>query len=206
MSILSGHRDLANQLCQYSRLCYERRLVGAAGGNLSARLPDGKGFITTASGVSLRDVEEANLVVIDINGKTLESPDGLRASKEVGFHLAIYRQRPEAKVIIHVHPTCATVYSMMGRTIPLTTVSAKLKLKQGLIVAEADPGSLQLVRNVEAALRGSPRETSVLLMECHGLIAFHSSLADAFDIAELAEDTAKIALLAEQQAAAPRKY
>ena len=39
MSILNEHRALADELVRYSRLCYDRHLVGAAGGNLSARRP-----------------------------------------------------------------------------------------------------------------------------------------------------------------------
>lgn len=195
MGIIQDHKPLAEELASYSRLCYERRLVGAAGGNLSVRVPGNNLFLVTASGVALRDVSPDNIVAIDKQGNEVETPAGLRASKEIKFHLAIFSARPEVNAVIHVHPAYAIVYAAAGKSIPLVTISAKLKLKQGPIVAELNPGSLELTQGVSMALKGSDEETTVLLMEGHGLIAFDTTLCEAFNDAELAEDSAKIAYL-----------
>ena len=197
MSKLSKNSDLVDQVCQISRLCYERRLVGAAGGNVSARLPKGDRFIVTASGVSLRDVAPDNLLVIDADEKVLENPADLKPSKEIRFHLAVYAARPEANAVVHVHPASATTFAVAQSPIPLTTISAQLKLKQGPIVPDADPGSAELAAKVGDALASCPADTSVLLLARHGVVTFASSLTEAFNHAELAEDTATIALNAD---------
>lgn len=202
MSILSEYDTMAEEVARYSRLCYERRLVGAAGGNLSVRVPERNVFIVTASGVSLRDVTPANLVVVDQDGKLLEGPTGARPSKESAFHLAVYAARPEVGAIVHVHPPYATVFAGRRAPIPTVTVSAQLKLKQGLIVAVAWPGSKDLCDFVAQSVKASPPDTTIFLMEAHGLLAVRPTLRDAFDDAELAEDTAEIAFLGEL--AAPR--
>ena len=195
MGLLADNMSLAEDLSHYSRLCYDRHLVGAAGGNVSARLPGEQGFLVTASGVALRDVSPANLMVVDVDNHVLENPANGKPSKEAGFHLVIYRDWPETGAVIHVHPAHATVYSALGQLIPLVTISATLKLKQGPLVPEAPPGSVELSNNVAQALSASPSNASILLLERHGIIGFDKNLCAAFDDVELAEDTAKIALL-----------
>ena len=118
MNIINDYGVLADALVHYSRLCYQRRLVGAAGGNLSVRLPGRDAFLVTASGVSLRDVARENLVVIDGSGKVLEGPSGSKPSKETGFHLAVYEAKPAVCAIIHIHPPYATAYSARRQPIP----------------------------------------------------------------------------------------
>jgi len=195
MSILNENGALADELVRYSRLCYDRHLVGAAGGNLSARIPGSDAFIVTATGVSLRDVARENLLAIDSNGKVLEGPTGAKPSKETSFHLAVFEARPDVSAIIHVHPTYATVFAVNGRLIPTITISAQLKLKQGKLIAIAPPGSKELCDLVAQSVKESPTDTSIFLLTSHGMLAIGQTFSDAFDFAELAEDTAKIAYL-----------
>jgi kynurenine formamidase/ribulose-5-phosphate 4-epimerase/fuculose-1-phosphate aldolase len=197
MSILNENGALADELVRYSRLCYDRHLVGAAGGNLSARIPGKAAFIVTATGVSLRDVARENLLAIDSQGKVLEGPAGAKPSKETSFHLAVFEARPDASAIIHVHPTYATVFAVNGRLIPTITISAQLKLKQGKLIAVAPPGSKELRDLVAQSVKESPSDTSIFLLTSHGMLGISRTFSDAFDFAELAEDTAKIAYLRE---------
>jgi L-fuculose-phosphate aldolase len=200
MSFLGEYGALADELVRYSRLCYDRHLVGAAGGNLSARIPGRDAFLVTATGVSLRDVARENLLAIDCQGKVLEGPAGAKPSKETSFHLAVYEVRPGANAIIHVHPTYATVFAIHRRLIPTITISAQLKLKQGKLIAVAAPGSRELRDLVAQSVKNSPPDSSIFLLNSHGMLAISGTFSDAFDFAELAEDTAKIAYLAEVSA------
>jgi L-fuculose-phosphate aldolase len=194
MSILVEWAALAEEISRYSRLCYDRRLVGAAGGNVSVRIPGRDLALITATGVSLRDVSPRNLLAVDLRGGVVENPADLRPSKETGFHLGIYRVRADVRAVVHVHPTYATVYSNLQTLIPLATVSAENKLRQGPLVRAAAGGSGKLEATLLGAVAAAPGAT-VFLMERHGLTAFGPSLCQAFDDAELAEDTAKIAYL-----------
>lgn len=192
MGIIKNNRLLADELIRYSRLCYERHLVGASGGNLSVRISGKDIFLATASGVSLRDVTLENIVSVDSNGNIIDGQAGLKPSKEISFHLAIYNAKPDVNAVIHVHPTFVTVYTIAKKQIPLETVSAKLKLKQSKVVSEASPGSMELCNNIVKTLKEVSDDTTILLLERHGLVAYHKTLCDAFNDAELTEDTAKI--------------
>jgi L-fuculose-phosphate aldolase len=196
MKLMESNSRLVEELCRYSKLCYERGLVGAAGGNLSVRIRGKNLFLVTASGVSLRNMTPNHIIAVDENGLIVEGQSGMRPSKESSFHIAIYRARQSVNAVIHVHPTYATVVSILRKTIPLATISAQLKLKQGTLVPEADPGSKTLANQIIKIVKASGDETSILLLQNHGLVAFHESLDHAFNNAELAEDTARIAYLA----------
>ena len=104
-----GHlEECKREVVKYSHLLYERGLVTAAGGNVSMRCGDT--VIVTASGVSLRDTREDNLILCDQNGKLIVCPDGLKPSKETIFHLKIYQIRQDVDSVIHVHPAYSVGY------------------------------------------------------------------------------------------------
>lgn len=179
-------------IIKYSSLVYERRLVCAAGGNVSARC--GENILITGSNVSLREVSADNVLLCDMDGNVLEGNGDLRPSKETPFHLDVYRSRPGVDAVIHSHPCYATAFSVAGERLPLHTVSAKLKLVDVPMIAEAQPGSSRLAEYVRLAVEDHP-DACAFLLRAHGALTMGSSLEECFNLAELLEDTAKIAVL-----------
>ena len=93
----------ADDIIRYSALVYQKGLVSAAGGNVSARL--GGDMLITGSNVPLRAVTYEGLVLCDAEGHVKRAAQGLKPSKETRFHLDVYRLRPEINYIIQAHPT-----------------------------------------------------------------------------------------------------
>lgn len=190
----SYKRELED-IIKYSRLAYSRRLVSAAGGNVSARC--GENVLITGSNVSLREVSADTLLFCDMDGNVLEGNGALRPSKETLFHLSVYASRPEVNAVLHTHPCYATAFSMIGEKLPLHTVSARLKLIEVPMIAEAQPGSRELAETVRRTVKDNPAAMAFLL-RAHGAITVGSSQEECFNLAELLEDTAKIALILRQ--------
>ena len=184
--------EIRQQLVEFSRRAYQRKLVGGTGGNFSARLPAGK-MLVTASGVSLGDTDENNLITVDINTGEWQPIAGLIPSKEHKFHMDILRMRPEVSAVLHVHPPHATAYAVAKHDIPMLTDAA---LKQPPIprVPFAPSGTEELRQNVASAVRENPGCRS-LLLELHGLIALGSDITAAYNQADLIEEVATIAYL-----------
>jgi len=182
-------------LVEYSRRAYDRGLVGGTGGNFSARLDDGETMLVTASGLSLKDTSQENLVRVDLNTFNYSAPGGLLPSMEYQIHADIYRLRPEAGAVAHLHPPYCTAFAVKNRDIPALTDSA---LKQPPIprVPFAPSGSETLRRHMAEALKNSP-ECRVILMEMHGITALGAGVAEAYDTADLTEEIARIAFLSE---------
>ena len=186
---------LRQELSEYSRRAFERHLVGGTGGNLSVRVPDTEKVLITPTGISLGDVKPEEHILVDLEGGVLESPMGLKGSKETSFHLAAYKIRPDIGAIAHVHPRYATGYSNKGKDLPLATISARVVLKRVPWVECFVPGSPELAGCVTEGVQKNP-EIKALLMKEHGILAMGADLKMAYYIADLVEDTAKIAFIA----------
>jgi len=185
--------SLKKEIARYSNLLYSRGLVGAAGGNVSARYKDL--YLITAGGVSLRDVTENDIIIVDKEGRIVEGKSGLKPSKETKLHINVYKNRQDIDSVIHVHPAYTTGFSVKKMSIPIVTASSRLKLKQIPLVKYADPGSEELARYVDECIKNSPLYIKAITLESHGLIAFAKGMENCFDIAELVEETAKIAFI-----------
>jgi L-ribulose-5-phosphate 4-epimerase len=183
------------ELAEFSKRAFHRRLVGGTGGNLSVRIPDTDTVLITPTGISLGDVEPEENILVGLDGAILDSPKGLKGSKEAGFHLAAYRLRPDVGAIAHVHPPYATAYANKGSSLPLVTVSSRLVLKHVPCIACFLPGSLELRDCVIQGIENSPEANSLLMKE-HGILTLGRDLKHAFYLADLVEDTAKIAYIA----------
>ncbi|MBI2842732.1 MAG: class II aldolase/adducin family protein [Armatimonadetes bacterium] len=192
---MSEINRISDELIKYSRLCYERGLVSAAGGNISIRVPDRDCILLTPSGYSLREIDRDCVLGLSSNGERVYGPAGLKPSKEWGMHLAIFNQRKDAAAVIHVHSPVATGFSVKGEEIPACTASFELKLKRAPLVEYAPPGSAELAGYVAEAIRQYGDIAKAFLLKKHGVLAFGGSIGETFDTVELVEETAKIALV-----------
>lgn len=187
---------LRKSLAEFSRRSYNRGLVSGAGGNISARIPDSDQVLITPTGVSLADVDPEVNLLVRLDGTILENPFGLRPSKETGFHLVVYQLRPDVGAVSHVHPPYATAYSIKEKPLPLVTVNSRIILQEVPCIDCAPPGSKDLCDFVEGGIRRYPTAKALLMKE-HGILALGPDLTTAYYIADLVEDTAKIAFLKE---------
>ncbi len=187
--------NLKKQIAKYSKLLYQSGLVGAAGGNVSMKFEDK--FLVTAGGRSLREIKKDEIIVVDENGNMLEEKSNLKPSKETMLHINVYKARDDVDSIIHAHPAYLTAYAVKNKKLPILTASAKLKLIDVPMVKYCAPGSKGLAENVFKTVRDAPDNISAISLSCHGLIAFSKGLENCFNIAELAEESAKTAFISE---------
>jgi L-ribulose-5-phosphate 4-epimerase len=185
---------LRKELATYSQRSFSRRLVRGTGGNLSVRVPGTENILITPSGISLADVEPETNILMTLQGEVLQSPPGLKPSKETPFHLEVYRLRLEVQAIAHVHPPYATAYANKGLPLPLVTVSAGAYLKHVPCIDCAIPGSSELLDLVRDCLEADPGVTAIL-MKAHGILTLGRDLMDAFYLADSLEDAAEVAYI-----------
>ena len=189
-------KALKDELAETCGKAFRRGLVGGAGGNISMRVPGEQRALITATGISLGDIQPGTIVLVDLDGKLLDGAPGMRPSKETGFHVCAYRLRPDVGAVVHLHPPHATAFAVCGLELPLVTDGAMLILKHVPVVGHAPSGSPELHRIVEDGLRRYP-DARAILLERHGMFAMGPNLTVAFNLADLVEDTAKIAILSQ---------
>jgi ribulose-5-phosphate 4-epimerase/fuculose-1-phosphate aldolase len=185
---------LRGEISKYSKRAYDQGLIRGTGGNLSIRTPPNQTVLVTPTDISLAEVKPEENILVDLEGKVIESPLGLMPSKETSFHLRVYRMRRDVQAVIHLHPPYATAYANKGKPLPMVTVSARAKLQKVPNVGCAPPGSKELCELVAEGLEGFP-EARAFLMKEHGILTVGEDLRTAYYLAELVEETAQIAFI-----------
>jgi len=160
-----------------------------SGGNISRRL--GARFLIKASGCSLYDLSEENLVELGEDGAVLN--EGCIPSKEVLLHLGLYRLLPDVGGIAHYHSPCCTAFAVRGMPIPPVTINARRCFPGMPVVPELPDGSRELADAVVEAFRDP--EIRFALLAGHGVVSVGRTLTEAHILAETAEESARIAIL-----------
>lgn len=184
--------ELRQEFIAISKLLYARNMVPGTSGNISARVPGTDTALIKGTERSFGDLEPEDVLLVDFAGNVLEGRG--KPSKEAGFHLPLYQRRPDIGAIIHVHPPYATAWACVGRPFPLVTITAELKIGPMPLIGRAKPGSPELANMVLEAY-ANPAVRAVLLQD-HGIIAVGPNLRGAYYLADLIEDTARVATLA----------
>jgi L-ribulose-5-phosphate 4-epimerase len=165
-------------------------LQSGAGGNISMRW--GANYLIKASGTSLYGMSESDILAVDADGKILR---GLGVpTKEIRFHLGIYRERADIGAVVHYHAPFATAFAIKGIAIPALTFHAQRSLAKLPVIPPLADGSRELAGAVIGAIRD--RDVRLLLLAAHGLVAIGKTLLEAQCLAELAEESAKTAIAA----------
>lgn len=187
---------LRRTLLDLCHRAYAFGLTPGVSGNMSARVPGTDRVVIKASGYALGDMTDADTLIVDLDGNVIEGAD-TRPSKEMYFHLAIYRQRPDVGAVVHLHPPYTLVFAATHSLPPYLTGASRTFLGDGLVMIPPAPsGSKELVRLVEQAFR-DPKVIAAVLAE-HGSLTVGPDLSQAFYITQYLEDAARTAVLVKQ--------
>jgi len=162
-------------------------LVQGTSGNVSARCGDG--LLITPSGVPYDRLAPADIVRLAWDGR---SAGPLQPSSEWRFHRDILASRSDLDAVVHTHSTHATAVSILRRDIPAIHYSIAAAGGASIRCAPyALFGSQALADLVVKALEGR----RACLLAHHGVVAAHTSLAGALDLAQTVEELAHQYLL-----------
>jgi ribulose-5-phosphate 4-epimerase/fuculose-1-phosphate aldolase len=175
------------EIVRYGRLLWDRRLVAGSSGNVSVRLDDGD-LLVTPSGISLREMTDAQIVRVDPAGAPRDPRQ--HPTSELPLHIAAYKARPDASCVVHTHPTFCVVWSKVGSIFPRDTVGARETLGPVAWTAYRDPGTHELA---DLCADEFARGFDTVVMERHGLSIVAQTLERAFVLTDLAEEAARIA-------------
>jgi len=183
------------ELVSVSKKLFARGLTSGTSGNISARVPGyASQVLIKASGTCFGDVEPEDFVLVDLDGNIL---DGRGVpSKEVRFHLGIYKIRSMVGALVHGHSAYATAYATVKNEIPIVTAAAEAGLNKVEIVGYAPPGSIELAEMVIAPF--ADESLKAMVLQRHGFVTVGVDIHKAFYLGDVLEDNAKVAYLLEQ--------
>ena len=183
--------DIREKMIVHGKSLFDRRYTCGGSGNMSARLADG--VLVTPTNSCLGRLEKDRISKLDGDGKLIS---GDPPSKEWALHLAIYRARPDAGAVVHLHSPHAVAVSCLNglnsdNVLPPLTPYFVMRIGRLPLVPYYPPGDPGLA---EAAGRVAGRCRGVLLAH-HGTVVAGKDLDDAVYNAEELEETARLFLV-----------
>ncbi len=176
--------ELREQLIETAVAMNANGINRGTSGNLSVRI-DG-GFLITPAAMNYSELVPGDMVAMNLEG---EWEDSVKPSSEWRFHRDIYRQRADARAIVHVHPVFCATLACLGKPIPafhyMVAVAGGRDIR---CAAYATFGTQELSDHVLAALT----DRKACLMANHGLLCLEHDLPRALALAIEIEQLAQV--------------
>jgi L-fuculose-phosphate aldolase len=174
-------KKITSEIIKYSKMLNSKKLSALRSGNISARYKNG--FYITPSGKKYSSLKNKDIVFVTLDG-VFDKKKGIPSS-EWKFHQDIYRNKKDAKAIVHAHSTNATAISTHNKGIPAFHYMVAMAGGHNIKCAKYSTyGTRELSKNILKALNGR----KACLISNHGQIAFDENLSKAFELAEEVEN------------------
>ena len=178
------------EVIEYSIKLNTTNLSPLRSGNISIRgVEEGvEGFFITPSGKKYELLKPEDIVFLSLN----EEKDflswfnsGKNPSSEWRFHQDIYKNKWEAKAIVHAHSICATAVSTHQKSIPAFHYMVAVAGGEDIKCSKyATFGTKNLSKNIIQALKNR----TACLIANHGQVAFGENLEKTFELAQEIEN------------------
>ena len=195
-------KQLKERVCNANLTLKKSNLITLTWGNVSAKDEESGLIIIKPSGVSYDTMKPEDMVVVDLDGNTVEGT--CRPSSDLPTHLYLYKQFPSLGGIVHTHSTFATAFAQSGREI----------IAYGTTHADAFYGSIPCTRDLTEAEISEAYEWSTgkviaeavrdfiavpgIIVKNHGVFTWGETAEKAVENAITLEEVAKMAFLTEQ--------
>jgi ribulose-5-phosphate 4-epimerase/fuculose-1-phosphate aldolase len=165
--ILMGQfRLYQEQVLAYSQALVDSGFLKGTGGNLSLRIPGESALAITPSDRDYLSLAVDDICVFDFEQQPIEGD--LRPSREMGLHVAVYRNRPDVRCVIHTHQAYASALSVIDMPIPaLFDEQVRFLGRSVEIVPYGPSGTGLLRRNLERKLRS---HHNAYILKNHGAL------------------------------------
>jgi L-ribulose-5-phosphate 4-epimerase len=179
----------------------KQKLVVYTWGNVSGYDYLNKLIVIKPSGVSYDTMRVSDMVVVDLDGNVIEGK--LKPSSDTPTHIALYKQYPDLRGIVHTHSEWATSWAQANKSIPVygTThcdyfygqIPCTRKLTQKEIQSnyEYNTGNI-IIETIESKKR-NPLEIPGVIVAQHGPFAWGKNPKEAVHNAKVLEEVAKMA-------------
>lgn len=198
--------ELKQQVYEANMMLPKNNLVTFTWGNVSGIDREAGLFVIKPSGVPYDALRPEDLVVVDLEGKTVEGD--YQPSADTPTHMVLYNSFPQIGSIVHTHSPWATCWAQAGRDIPCygTThadyiygdVPCARNLSKGEIRNEYEMHTGILIADEFKLRRIDPMATPAVLCKNHGPFTWGQDAFEAVHRAVILEEIAKMAARCEQ--------
>ncbi|HET7090589.1 MAG TPA: class II aldolase/adducin family protein [Anaerolineae bacterium] len=200
---VSTEQHLRREIIRIGKLLYDKGLIVATDGNVSARL-DANRILATPSGLCKGFMEPEQLIVVDLDGNRVGSSNPanrhLKPTSEMRMHLEAYRRRPDVGAVVHAHPSTTVALSIAGVDLAQCLIPEVI-VTLGIVPTTqyATPSSEENARAIRDLIAGH----DAIVVQRHGTLTVGRDPLDAFLKTESIEQMSRIAFMARLLGASP---
>lgn len=179
------------ELVEYGKKMSSEGLSSGTSGNLSIYLKEDGVVLITPSGIGYFDTKPEDIVVMDLEGNIIEGTR--KPSSEWHLHTLFYKNKPEARAVVHTHSKFCTT---------LATLRMPIKAVHYVI---ADAGTNEVpcapyrrygTEELAKVAVESAKESNAVLLANHGIVVCGKNLKSAYGLAKGMEYVAEIQVTA----------
>ncbi len=174
-------------IVDFGKRLITEHLTSGTSGNISIFDPEKKLMIISPSGIPYFDTKESDIVVVGLDGKTVEGDR--KPSSEWALHAAMYEAKPEARAVVHTHSMYCTVLACLHEPIrAVHYVVADAGAPEVPCAPYRTFGTIELAKEAKDAIG----ESDAVLLANHGMLAVGKDLPSAFGLARGMEFCAEV--------------
>ncbi|HEY5312956.1 MAG TPA: class II aldolase/adducin family protein [Pirellulales bacterium] len=181
---------LKQEMCEIGRRIYNKGFAAANDGNITYRIGDNE-VLCSPTMISKGFMKPEDICTIDMQGNQLA---GFRKrSSEALLHLAIMKERPDVKSVVHCHPPHATAFAVAREPIPQCILpEVEVFLGDVPITMYETPGGQKFAETVLPFVK----KTNVVILANHGTVSFGENVERAYWWTEILDAYCRILMLA----------
>ena len=175
------------EVVEYGKKMSSAKLSSGTSGNLSIYDPETGNMAISPSGLGYFETKPEDIVIMKLDGTIVDGT--MKPSSEHALHATIYKKYPDARAIVHAHATYCTTFACLNQPIKACHYLIAEAETATIPCAEyATYGTEELAEKVDKV----NCDGLAMLLANHGMVAFGSSMAKAFNIAQNVEWLAEI--------------
>ncbi len=181
---------IKQEICEIGDRIYKKGFAAANDGNISYRVSENE-VVCTPTGISKGFMKPDDLCMVDMDGN--QTSGRLKATSEIKLHLAIMKERPELKSVVHCHPPHATAFGIAREPIPQCVLPEVEIFLGDVPVAKYDiPGSQDFANTILPFVKKS----NVIILANHGTVSYGETVEKAYWATEILDAYCRMLILA----------
>ncbi|HBN78048.1 MAG TPA: aldolase [Planctomycetaceae bacterium] len=185
-------RKLKEQICEIGRRVYNKGFAAANDGNISIRVGENE-VLCSPTMICKGFMEPDDICAVDLDGNQLAGKR--KRTSEILLHLAIMKERPDVKAVVHCHPPHATAFAVTREPIPQCILpEVEVFMGEVPMAPYETPGGLEFAETVVPFLKA----TNTIILNNHGTVSFGKDLQEAYWKTEILDAYCRILILSKQ--------
>ena len=175
------------ELVEYGKKMSSEGLSSGTSGNLSIYLKEEGVVLITPSGIGYFDTTPEDIVIMDLEGNIIEGTR--KPSSEWHLHTLFYKNKSEARAVVHTHSKFCTTLSTLR--MPIKAVHYVIA-DAGTNEVPCAPYRRYGTEELAKVAVESAKESNAVLLANHGIVVCGKNLKSAYGLAKGMEYVAEI--------------